>query len=253
MVIRQDPQSVALTSPTAATGVFELDMQAELLNPFEGSGVDTSWILELPRAANPFDFNSLMDVVISIDYTAFFSADLRERVIKALPREAGGDRLISVRRDLPDVWYDIANSQTTSARITVPISRRMFPPGVEDVEVRELSISAHSTAATPCRFAVAPSVIRGTVTDTATQIVATDGIASSRQSAAASWRAGSQSSHPSALLPRSAETHWSFEITDDPSATGSDRSILAQLREGEVDDILIVFSFSGRRPAWPAF
>lgn len=252
MVIRQDPQSVAVTSPTAATGVFELDMQSDLLYPFEGTGVDTSWLLELPRAANPFDFDSLMDVVISIDYTALHSTDLRERVIKTLPHEAMGDRVISVRRDLPDVWYDIANGQGTSARITLPVGRRLFPSGIDEVQIRELSVSARTTVGAPCAFAVVPTVTRGTATTVAAQVVAIAGIASSRQSGASAWRAGAQT-QPGALLPSPVDADWRFEITDDPAVGNtSGGSMLDQLRKGAVEDILVVFGYAGRRAAWPA-
>ncbi|MHC9062026.1 Tc toxin subunit A-related protein [Nitrospira sp. CMX1] len=78
-MIRQDPQPVAFTSPTAATGVFEVDIQSEPLNPFGGTGVDTTWFLELPQAANTLDFDSLMDVIITYDYTALINLDLRDR------------------------------------------------------------------------------------------------------------------------------------------------------------------------------
>lgn len=250
MVIRQDPQSVALTSPTAATGVFELDMQSDLLAPFEGMGVDTSWFLELPRAANSFDFDSLMDVVISIDYTALSSADLRERVVKTLPREGGGDRVISVRRDLPDVWYELANGQGATARIALPVGRRLFPSGLEDVQVRELSLWAWSTEGKPCAFAVKPTVNRGTITVAAAQVVSTAGIVSSRQSGAAAWRTRGQS-QPEALLPSRVDADWSFEISNDPASSNTlGDAILDLLRAGLVDDILIVFSFAGRRAPW---
>ena len=58
VLVRHDPAMVALTSPINATGVFELDAQSDLLLPFEGSGVDTTWELQLPPAANPFDFST---------------------------------------------------------------------------------------------------------------------------------------------------------------------------------------------------
>lgn len=41
--------------------------------------MDTTWFLELPQAANTFDFDSLMDVIITYDYTALINLDLRDR------------------------------------------------------------------------------------------------------------------------------------------------------------------------------
>ena len=51
VVVRRDPETVGLSSPREATGLFELapDSQPELLLPFEGTGVDTVWRLELPK------------------------------------------------------------------------------------------------------------------------------------------------------------------------------------------------------------
>ncbi|MCI0423112.1 MAG: hypothetical protein L0312_28455, partial [Acidobacteria bacterium] len=53
-VIRR-PESIALTSPVNATGLFELTPQTpEMLFPFEGMGVDTAWEFQMPKAANFF-------------------------------------------------------------------------------------------------------------------------------------------------------------------------------------------------------
>jgi hypothetical protein len=70
VVLRHDPGVVALTSAVSASGVFELDTQSDMLLPFESSGVDTMWELQPPPAANPFDFSTIADVLITIDYTA---------------------------------------------------------------------------------------------------------------------------------------------------------------------------------------
>ena len=251
-VLQQDPQTVALTSPTGATGVFELDMQSDLNYPFENQGIDTTFFVEMYRAANPtIDFDSLVDVVISLDYTAKFSLELRERVIKTLPRETSGDRVISVRRDRPDVWYELANGQGTSAVIALSVGRNLFLPGIENVQIRELSISARTTEGAPCAFAVIPSVTRSATTNViAGKVVATGGIASSRQSAANEWRPSAQ--NQPALLPSPVESDWRFEISNDSTAGNITSSrILDQLREGTVDDIIIVLGFTGRNAPWP--
>ncbi|HKX57095.1 MAG TPA: hypothetical protein VJN01_13380, partial [Xanthomonadales bacterium] len=84
IAVRRDPESVALTSPMNATGLFELEQQSELLLPFEFTGVDTLWHLEMPRAANPFDYRTIADVLFTIEYTALSNLDYRQQVIQQL-------------------------------------------------------------------------------------------------------------------------------------------------------------------------
>src|SRR5258708_29960940 len=49
VAVRRDPETIALTSPRDATGLFEMDTQPDMLLPFEGLGVDTTWELSMPR------------------------------------------------------------------------------------------------------------------------------------------------------------------------------------------------------------
>jgi hypothetical protein len=146
----------AKTAETSSTGVFELDMQSELLYPFEGMGVDTSWYFELPPAGNPFDYDTLFEVMVSIDYTALNSYELRERVVKQLPREAGGDRAFSVRRDLPDTWYELANDSVSPAKIALTISKSDFPPHLQDITIRELAVTVRRKDGGAYDFKVKP-------------------------------------------------------------------------------------------------
>ena len=65
------PDSVALSSPCEATRLLELTPQQQtILLPFEGTGVDTTWELHMPKASNLFDYNSIADVLVTIEYTA---------------------------------------------------------------------------------------------------------------------------------------------------------------------------------------
>jgi hypothetical protein len=244
VVIRQDPQSIALTSPSGANGLFELDTQTDLLYPFEGSGVDTTWFLEMPLPANPFNFDTLLDVVISIDYTALFYPDLRDRTIRSLPREAVGQRAFSLRRDLPDGWYELVNqSANQPARINLTLDPQQFPPGISELMIQNLAVSARRVDGVPCAFKVEPSV---TVTPSTTvtpptkrgdPVTAVAGLVSSRQSSATSWRQ---------LQVPALDSQWSLLLSDDNSSPG----FLRELRQGEVEDVYLVFSYSGTRPAW---
>jgi hypothetical protein len=259
VVIRQDPQLVALTSPTASTGVFELDTQGDLLYPFEGTGVDTTWYLELPPAGNPFDFDSLIDVVLSIDYTAQFSPELRDRVVKTLPRQSMGDRSFSIKRDLPDTWYEIANGSDDAVNLTLPVSRLNFPPGLTDVRVSELALSARTTSGVPCAFVATLTVTTpGGSPRVGATVQSIGGIASSRQTGGAGWHSRQIEGQTQTLdvidnLPPLGDrpTQWAFAVGNQPTTpVGDETTFLQQLRAGTVDDILVVMTFSGQRPAW---
>lgn len=233
LVVRQDPQSVALTSPTAATGVFELDMQSELLFPFEGMGVDTNWYFELPPAGNPFDYDTLFDVLISIDYTALSSIDLRDRVVKQLPSEMLGDRAFSIRRDFADTWYDLANSSGSSANIAIPLSRSDFPSQLQDVAICQIAVNIRRKDGKPCDFKVKPSVASSNIA--VSEANAIKGIASSRQSGATTW--GSLIKAASSVQQQREIWNFTLSKADEPLD-----SVLELLGKGEIDDIFSPFA-----------
>jgi hypothetical protein len=62
-------------------------------------------------AANPFDFGSIADVLVTVDYTALDDVDLRARVVAGLDRRMAGSRALSLRHDFPDAWYELNNPQ----------------------------------------------------------------------------------------------------------------------------------------------
>ena len=251
VVIRQDPEMVALTSPSSSTGVFELDMQSEMLLPFEGSGVNGTWFLELPRAANPIDFDSLVDVVLTIEYTARYSADLRERVVKAMPTTASGVRTFSVRRDLPDAWYELANGSAPIASFAVTVARTGFPLGVTDIRVTEVSCICVMKNGGDGEFRsdLLISLANGNSRKGA-PLDSLGGVVSTRRSTGAAWHVDDRGNPVIDELPtlESGEEKWMFSFSD--SAIPGSPSILKALRGGSVDDIIVNFTYEGQRPAW---
>jgi len=255
LVVRQEPQSVALTSPIASTGVFELDMQSDLLFPFEGMGVDTNWFFELPPAGNLFDYDTLFDVVLTIDYTALNSVELRERVVKQLPRQFIGERVYSVRRDLPDVWYALTNQPSDTPTFTISLSPTSFPPGLTELEIHEIAVLIRLTDGKPATFSLRPSFVKPDrqriPTTDGDPVPAVLGLVSSRQSGGSIWHSTWQIGTTLVSGPlhvsnraKTAQSPWTFELS---SQAGS----LAQtLRDGLVDDIIVIFTYFGLRPAW---
>jgi receptor-binding and translocation channel-forming TcA subunit of Tc toxin len=75
--------------------------------------VDTIWRLELPKAANPFDYSTIADVLLTLEYTALNSFDYRQQVIQTLDPELSVDRPFSFRQEFPDQWYELNNPDQT--------------------------------------------------------------------------------------------------------------------------------------------
>jgi Tc toxin complex TcA C-terminal TcB-binding domain len=143
--LSRSPEAIAFTSPLNVTGLFELEPESGLLLPFEGMGVDTVWQLELPKAANPFDYRTIADVLLTIEYTALNSYDYRHQVLRAQDRSFSGDRAFSVRDQFPDACYEFNNPESVAdeasrMRATLPIRREDSPPHLEELAVQELSL-----------------------------------------------------------------------------------------------------------------
>ncbi|MCK4517598.1 hypothetical protein KAT92_02395, partial [Candidatus Babeliales bacterium] len=63
-------QSIATSGAQNDSGMFELNFRDERYLPFEGAGVISSWRLELPEGFRQFDYDTISDVIIHINYTA---------------------------------------------------------------------------------------------------------------------------------------------------------------------------------------
>lgn len=133
--IVREPQRIALSSPANANGILELEPQSELLRPFEGLGVATEFLFELPKAANAFDFSSIFDVHISIDYSAQHSQTKRTLTVHRLPGRISETRAFSVRSEFPDEWYELNNEPVENAPIELELTPNDFRSGMESVTV----------------------------------------------------------------------------------------------------------------------
>ena len=142
VVIRRDPQLVALSAAANATGVFDLDPQAELVLPFEGLGVETHWELRMPKAANPFDFNTVADVLFTIEYTALHNYEYAAQVMNTLGREMSYDRAYSFARDLPDAWLGLHNpAPATPLTVRFRTTRVDYAPNLDDLRIQHVTMS----------------------------------------------------------------------------------------------------------------
>src|SRR5262249_46465622 len=90
--VRRDPEMIAFTSTSNATGLIDLEPDAGMLLPFESMGVDTNWQLQLPKAANPLDYRNISDILFTIEYTALQDFSYRKQVIQQLDNSVSAER-----------------------------------------------------------------------------------------------------------------------------------------------------------------
>jgi len=235
----RDAEQVALTSPASATGVFELDAQPELLLPFELSGVDSLWSLEMPRAANPFDYRTIADVLVTFEYTALANPEYRQKVIAQLDRTAFADRLFSLRDQFPDQWYELHNPQSPTAPATIEfdLSADFFPSNLDSITTSQLAmyvLFADGATGVPIQVALAfqPTGDDRSVGGTATST--SGGIVSTRLGNGAPW---------TPMLDQAPFGRW--------RVTFPEPARIRELLDEAIDDIAFVVSYSGRTPEWP--
>ncbi|HEY9796414.1 MAG TPA: neuraminidase-like domain-containing protein [Leptolyngbyaceae cyanobacterium] len=243
--IRREPEQVALTSPMNATGVFELDLQSELLRPFEGSGVDTQWEFRLPKATNRFDFNSIATVLITIDYTSLNSYTYQQQVLQTLDRKVNSDRLFSFRNTFADAWYDLNNPDQTTTPMVVQFETRRedFPPNIENLRIQHVvlyfaRIDRADVEIPVTRLLFTDQHGTGTVGGRATTIDGTT--ISTRRGNGISW---------TPMIGMSPFGTWELALETELA----DGQLPRALFETEaIENILLVITYTGQVPNYPA-
>lgn len=241
IAVRRSPEVITLSAAANASGVSELQEQSEMLLPGEGHGVATSGEFMLPKTSNPFDFSTIADVLITVDYTALFSVDYRQQVIQRLnaKRTVSQDRAFSFRHTFADAWYDLHNSELTPhpMSVSVQISREDFPSNVDNLRIDHVTLYFSRRAGANIEFdAVDLRLIQagggllggGSRTD--------NGVISTRSSNGGSW-----------LSMKGAPPTGQWRLT-----LSNDEEVRQWFRNGDVKDILLIVTYAGRLPEWPS-
>jgi hypothetical protein len=238
--ILHGPDQVALSTPRDATGLFELDVQADMLRPFEGIGVDASWELRMAKAANLFDYSTIGDVYITIEYSALSSNDYRQQVVQRLPSTLTADRPFSFRHQLADQWFDLLNPGQTATPMAVSFTtgREDFPPNLEHLRIAHVVL--YFSRAGKAAFEVPVTSFRFTQIGTAGSVgggaSSIDGVISTRRGNAGSW---------TAMIGKEPFGRWDLMLPNTDEIRG-------RFSREEIEDMLFVVSYSARTPEWPA-
>jgi hypothetical protein len=243
VVVRREPQIVSFCSPTDATGLFELDPQPEMLLPFEGLGVEMHWELRMPKAANRFNYQSISNVLFTLEYDALYSFDYREQVIQRLGSVIRGEKAFRFQMDFSDQWYQLHNVGTSPAQITVRFKTTLghFEPNIVDPKIENILLYFVPASGKSFKMTVSNLIFKeiggigAGVGGPAVVEADGDGIISTRLGNGASW----------------------IPITDNRSVAGdwelslpNTSEIRNRFKNKEITEILFVISYRGHTPEW---
>ena len=208
-------------------GVFQLHGEGEFLNPFEGTGVDTQWEFRMEKAANPFDFGSIADVLITIEYEAMNSFLWRNTVVQRLNIEPATAALaISMKNNLPDQWFDLHNPEQTETPYAVS-----FRIGERDLVP---NLTAPKTTGISMYF-----IMKDGKTFNGMVLLGLD--SGGEQEASPNDNFVGANTFTSITTSTPADT-WHFSIPGDST------SAQAHFDNDEVDDVVIIIAYDGEGP-----
>ncbi|TDR82725.1 neuraminidase-like domain-containing protein [Paludibacterium purpuratum] len=142
-------EAIATSDGQNDDGLFELNFRDERYLPFEYHGAVSRWRIELPPENNAFDFDTLSDVVLHLNYTAREGGEaLRCEALRCAKRHLPGEgwSLLEIRHECPSAWarfQQAPHAECESMReLDIELVRRQFPflPGEPEIAVGEFAL-----------------------------------------------------------------------------------------------------------------
>lgn len=239
-IIRRDPESVAFTSPANPGNRFDMVPQPQdMLVPFEGMGVETVWELRMPKPSNQMNYNTIADILVTIDYTALEDVDYRTEVIGRLSTDYSAMRTFSFRHQFADAWYDLHQPDQSSSPMTVRfnVDAADFPPNVHTVTTESIILYfvRESGASFESRVNYLNLIANGATPFMGGEAISVDGKISTQATNGVSWRN---------LTGKPPFGEWELSLPNT-------QLLRNQFRDGQIEDILFVISYRGETPGWP--
>ncbi|KAI4159142.1 MAG: hypothetical protein LQ342_006846 [Letrouitia transgressa] len=100
--------SIATSTGTADTGLFDANLEQTRYLPFEFAGADSCWRISLPAQNNAFNLDTLSDVVMHVTYTSREGGqELHDRAEAAVCGRLLGDgvRFLDVKHDMAEAFH----------------------------------------------------------------------------------------------------------------------------------------------------
>jgi hypothetical protein len=145
-------QSIVTSSAQNDSGMFELNFRDERYLPFEGAGAVSRWRIDMPKDCNAFDFDSISDVIIKLNYTAREGGEILKKAAKQAVQNAIADadkaplaRLFSAKHEFSTEWYRFlhpVDSTAPSQKLELALTPERFPFQFrgKKIEIRQVEL-----------------------------------------------------------------------------------------------------------------
>ncbi len=126
-------QSIATSSAQNDSGMFEFSFRDERYLPFEGAGAISTWKIALPAAYAQFDYDSISDVILHVNYTALDEGGLvpaAKAYVEGVFSSTGAGFLrgFSLKEEFSNEWHAYGNRFTAEKKaLSIKLSPQHFP------------------------------------------------------------------------------------------------------------------------------
>jgi hypothetical protein len=125
--------SISTSSANNDAGMFEFNFRDERYLPFEGSGAISEWQLDLPSQIRSFNYDTISDVILHINYTAKEGDRVaaESNLVSAITSYAttnGLFRLFSLKHEFQNSFHQLLNPATGANQETeFTVDKNHFP------------------------------------------------------------------------------------------------------------------------------
>jgi hypothetical protein len=137
-------QQIALSTGVNDFGLFQLNFGDERYLPFEGTGAVSTWKLEMDKASNPIDFESISDIIIQLNYEAVAGDENFKANIKKLPEISVffGYQLLNLKEQYASEWFTFMNPETidNEQSFCFGITENQFRKNLNNLTIPDVSL-----------------------------------------------------------------------------------------------------------------
>lgn len=113
------PEALPLSEFRMKDDMLVYGLPDEALSPFEGVGVETFWSIQLPVEANPFGFDDLLDILITFDVRALYSAELHRKHAGSGLNKENRFMMLSAQKFVPEAMKKLQSNVAVDEKVEI--------------------------------------------------------------------------------------------------------------------------------------